>query len=189
MWQNRANLLVMVFQRSSKTILFITSCDHGQANVMLAVASELIQSSSSLAVHIASTSTLAPRVAQLGPHTQFHLLPGGSMIESYLASGHSIEHLRHEPGIRGAVSSFTNVDRMMQHWMDGMYLNLFETCISLLEKVTPQIVVIDPVCAPEIDACRNSKGGHKLVVLSPMGLKDLLIPVQPWSGVLWKYPA
>jgi hypothetical protein len=37
------------------------------------------------------------------------------MIESYQASGHSIENLRHPMGVGGAVSSFTNVDRMMQH--------------------------------------------------------------------------
>jgi hypothetical protein len=73
--------------------------------------------------------------------------------------------------------------------MDGMYLELYKTCKALLEDVVPNVVVIDPVCAPEIDACRNSKYGQNLVILSPLGLKDLLVPIQPWSAVLWKYPA
>ncbi|KAH8654648.1 hypothetical protein BGZ60DRAFT_331638, partial [Tricladium varicosporioides] len=167
-------------------ILFITCSDYGQANVMLSVASELLRSS--FAVHIASTATLAPRVEQLSPHARFHLLPGDSMFESYLAVGHGVEGIIHQPGIRGAVSSFTNVDRMMQHWMDGQYLALYENCVALLKDLAPNVVIVDPVCAPQIDACRSGMHKHKLVILSPMGLKDLLVPVQSWAGVLWKYP-
>lgn len=177
---------IMTDQGDPKSVLFITCSDYGQANVMLCVASELLQSS--FVVHIASTATLAPRVAQLGPHAQFHLISGDSMFETYLAAGHNIYEVTHRPGILGAVSSFTKVDRMMQNWMDGRYLALYGNCVALLKDLAPDVVIIDPLCAPEIDACRSGQHQQKLVILSPMGLKDLLVPVQPWGGILWKYP-
>ena len=169
-------------------ILFITSSDHGQANVILAVAEQLLRrSKSSFAIHIASTALLAQRVSQLGHNVNFHLLPGSSMFGGYLQSGYRINDLLHRPGMRGAVSSFDNVAKMMKHWMNGQYLEKHNACREILQNLSPIVVVIDPVCAPEIDACRLLR--LRLIVLSPMGLKDLLIPVQPWARVLWKYPA
>ena len=176
-------------KRPQKSILFITSSDHGQANVILAVAGQLLHHNpSSFAIHIASTASLRPRVAaEMGSQPTFHLLPGCSMFSSYLAAGHRISDMFHRPGMLGAVTSFNNVSKMMQHWMHGRYLALYQTCVELLQDVAPAVVVVDPVCGPEIDACRMR--GLKLVILSPMGLKDLLGPVQPWAGALWKYPA
>lgn len=180
---------IMAAQGRSHSVLFITSCDRGQANVILSVASEFLQSAPSFDVHIASTASLAPRVEKLHPNAWFHLRPGSSMFESYLSAGHSLHGLQHPPGSRGAISSITGVDRMMEHWKDGKYLVLYETCSALLREIAPQVVVVDPTLAPEIDACRYSQKGIKLVILSPMGLKDLLVPIQPRGGVLWKYPA
>jgi hypothetical protein len=171
-----------------ESVLFITSSDHGQANVILAVAGQLAHhGASSFTVHIASTAALGPRVAQLGTRAKFHLLPGCSMFGGYLEAGQRLDAMFHRPGMSGAVSSFNNVSKMMQHWMNGRYMTLYQTCVELLQELAPAVVVVDPVCAPEIDACRML--GQKLVILSPMGLKDLLGPVQPWAGVLWKYPA
>jgi hypothetical protein len=76
----------------------------------------------------------------------------------------------------------------MQHRLNGMYLTLYSACRKMLEDVRPAVVVVDTVCAPEIDACRHNDFGHKLMILSPMGLKDLLIPVQPWACVFMEVP-
>lgn len=171
-----------------KSILFITCSDHGQANVILAVAGQLLRhGTSSFAVHIASTATLGSRVAQLGKHAKFHLLPGSSMAESSLEAGNRVDAMFHRPGMRGAVSSFNNAPKALQHWMNGRYMTLYKTCVELLRELAPAVVIADPLSAPEIDACRML--GQKLVILFPMGLKDLLGSVQPWAGVLWKYPA
>jgi hypothetical protein len=86
-----SNVLPIVdTQTTSKFVLFITSCDYGQANVMLSVASELVKSTP-LSIHLASTSSLVLRVAKLSPDITFHLLPGTSMVESFLAAGHGIK--------------------------------------------------------------------------------------------------
>jgi len=175
-------------EENKRPILFITSSDHGQANVILAVAEQLLRDSKPPStIHIASTASLAQRVSQLGHHAHFHLLPGCSMFGGYLQAGYLLDDLIHRPGMRGAVSSFKNVPKMMKHWMNGKYLESYDACRKLLLELAPVVVVIDPICAPEIDACRLLR--LRLIVLSPMGLKDLLIPVQPWARVLWKYPA
>jgi len=172
------------------SIIFVTSSDFGQANVILAVAEQLLQhKESSFSVHIASTASLASRLAQLGPkpNAHFHSIPGDSMFGSYVKAGHQIDGLLHRPGVRGAISSFTNVPKMMEHWKNGQYLRSYNVCKEIIQQLLPAVVVVDPICAPEIDACRVL--GQKLIVLSPMGLKDLLVPVQPWGGMLWNYPA
>ncbi|KAL2832900.1 hypothetical protein BDW59DRAFT_180514 [Aspergillus cavernicola] len=177
------------------TILFLTNSELGQATVCLAVAHEfLIRLAHD--VHIASFSPLEPVVSQLNsraalltqsPTTTatFHPIPGISMIDAVTGSkSYEGSFTIHNIGFFGALDAYGKLMDCMVPWTEDEYMATYYSCVNIIQKLQPSIVVVDPLFAQGIDACRNLKCSH--VILSPNTLKDHV--VQPMLGNLWKYP-
>lgn len=162
-------------------VIFFTNCEYGQSNVILAVAKELVKQEG-FHVHIASSAALASRVdltcgnipAESNVTLSFHELPGKSMIEAAEAVI-GLKGLSHPPGLRGAINSYNKFPKMLSYWADPPYMERAEHCKSVLESVTPTVVVIDPTFGPAMDACKMLN--IKYVILAPIGLSDLVAAV------------
>ena len=89
-------------------VLFPTNCEHGQSNVVLAMAHQLLEGHD-VDVHFASWVPLDPRlwnifdeVPKMGQIT-FHLIPGLKMFDAVLKNFNPTrDSLSHAPGYAGA---------------------------------------------------------------------------------------
>ncbi|KAL5051589.1 hypothetical protein BDW71DRAFT_202752 [Aspergillus fruticulosus] len=184
------------------TILFVTNQELGQATVVLSVAHEfLIRQSHD--VHIASFSQLEPEISKLNAQAAratllqsssttatFHALPGRTMFEAAMDRGSSSSSSSstwfnaHNIGFFGARQAYTKLCNVVVPWTGDEYIEVYRRCIEIIKEVQPSIVVIEPLLAQAIDACR--KLGRKYAILSPNTAKDHV--VQPMLGNLWKFP-
>lgn len=173
----------------TRDIVFLTNSELGQCNVALAVAEEFLRRGD-FRVHMASFRALAPMVEELNERAgaaqpaEFHEIWGPSMTD--LASRSSIGLLYHRPGLKGAVEGFTKVRTAMSNWRSSEYAKAYRTCIEILEKIRPAVVVVDPILHVGLDACETTR--MRRVVLWPVPMKDVVILHQPKAGILWKYP-
>ncbi|RDW90469.1 glycosyltransferase family 1 protein [Aspergillus mulundensis] len=191
------------------SILFVTNQELGQATVALAVAHEfLIRQSHD--VHIASFPGLEPTVSHLNVQVQatllqssstsatFHALPGRSMAEAVMFGTGSNPSSRsssgspssswfnsHDIGLFGARKAYPMLCGLMVPWTGDEYIAAYNRCIEIIKEVQPSIVVIEPLLAQAIDACRMLQ--CKYVILSPNTAKDHV--VQPYLANLWKFPS
>jgi hypothetical protein len=94
--------------------------------------------------------------------------------------------LYHKPGIKGATEGFLKVSNAMSNWKPTEYARAYRSCLDILEKVSPAVVVIDPILHLGLDACENTTA--RKVILWPVPIKDVVVLDQPKAGVLWKYP-
>ncbi|KAL4783086.1 hypothetical protein BJX76DRAFT_348860 [Aspergillus varians] len=177
------------------TIVFLTNKELGQATGVLAVAHEFLIRQS-YTVHIASFPQLETAVTQLNtkaatlaPSTSttatFHPLPGRSMVDA-VSGSHPYDNWfgTHDIGFFGARRAYTKLCDFVAPWTGDEYIAAYRRCIEIIEQAKPSIVVVEPLLAQGIDACR--KLGCKYVLLSPNTVKDHVI--QPNLGNLWKYP-
>lgn len=174
----------------SQKILFLTNSELGQCNVAFAVAEEFLRRGE-FAVHLGSYSPLATLVEDLnkrvdcGRSAEFHEIPGPSMTD--LAIRSNVGLLFHRPGVRGATQGFAKVATAMRNWRPSEYRKAYESCTSMIEKLQPDVVVVDPILHVGLDACRAVKPA-RVVTLWPVPLKDVVIAIQPKVGIFWKYP-
>jgi 2-acylglycerol O-acyltransferase 1 len=182
-----------------KEVLFITDCEYGQSNVVLAVAHDLLLRNE-VDVHIASWIALKPRIIQLqdricqenptktvSPIT-FHNLPGLSMFESWLnETGYTKSRMCHAPGIRGAAHLRTLLSGLLHAWNPNDYIALYDWCADFAATLDPAVIVLDPFVPAAHDMCRTVPRNY--VVLSPCTLAAGIIPEQPRLAWVWKYPA
>ncbi|KAF3390421.1 hypothetical protein F1880_009304 [Penicillium rolfsii] len=175
---------------SSRTILFLTNSELGQCNVALAVAEEFLRRGE-LAVHFGSYSPLAALVDEMnnrincGRSAGFHEIPGPSMTD--LAIRSNVGLLFHRPGVKGATQGFAKVVTAIRNWRPSEYRIAYESCVAMIEKLRPDVVVIDPILHVGLDACRTVKPA-RVVILWPVPLKDVVVALQPKAGIFWKYP-
>ncbi|KAL4918150.1 hypothetical protein BDW62DRAFT_210643 [Aspergillus aurantiobrunneus] len=180
---------------TKQTLLFFTNRELGQATIVLAVAHEFLIRQS-YTVHIASFLQLEAAVSQLNakaatltqPATStatFHTLPGRYMVEAVSENNPDNNWFgTHGVGFLGALQAYNKLCDYAAPWNGDEYIAVFHRCIEIIEEVKPTIVIVDPLLAQAIDACR--KLGCKYVLLSPNTAKDHVI--QPMLGNLWKYP-
>ncbi|OJI99004.1 hypothetical protein ASPVEDRAFT_97195, partial [Aspergillus versicolor CBS 583.65] len=163
------------------TILFLTNSELGQASVVLAVAHELVHHSDVLVASFPALKTHADALS-----VPFHALPGRSMKETLADSG--LPYLpQHAPGRQGAVESYRNgLQRVVAPWEPEGYAPIYRACLDLISKLSPALVVVEPLFGPGQDACNVLE--QRYLVLSPATFKDHLVQAQPYLGVLWKYP-
>lgn len=182
-----------------KAVLFITDCEYGQSNVVLAVAHDLLLRNE-VDVHIASWAALKPRILQLQDRihqenpTQtvspiiFHNLPGLSMFESWLnETGYTKSRMSHAPGTRGAAHLRTLISGLLHAWNPDDYIALYNWCADFAATLDPAVIVLDPFVPAAHDMCRTVPRNY--VVLSPCTLAAGIIPEQPLLAGFWKYPA
>ncbi|CAG8099101.1 unnamed protein product [Penicillium salamii] len=170
------------------TILFMTSPEHGQSNVALAVAGEFVNRGE-FEVHIASFKGLSTRIQELNEQVDynrvihFHAIAGSSLSE---VTARQTAQLAHRPGIAGTLDGCYKINFSVLGWQPEEYLRSYRSCLEILKEVNPAVVVADPLLHLGLDAARILR--MRIVILWPVPLKDVVITVQPKAGILWKYP-
>jgi hypothetical protein len=173
---------------ATKTILFLTSAEHGQSNVALAVAEEFLHRGE-FEIHIASYKDLSARVQAINDQAdhdrviRFHTIAGLSITE---VTARISADIRHQPGLAGVRDGCNNINASVLGWKPDEYIQSYRSCLEILRNVRPTVVVADPLLHLGIDAARSLDS--RMVILWPVPLKDVVITVQPRAGILWKYP-
>lgn len=175
-------------------ILFLTNCELGQASVCLAVADEFL--TRQYPVHIGSFGSLQNAVSTLNHHSSvtssstasevtFHLIKGRAMRESVQLNRELNIFNIHEVGFWGALKAYKAVlPTMVIPWSGPEYMEGYTSCVEIIDKVQPGMIVVDPLLSQAKDACHML--GRQFVILSPNTFKEH-VP-QPLLANLWKYP-
>ncbi|XMA17233.1 hypothetical protein WAI453_010024 [Rhynchosporium graminicola] len=174
-----------------KRILFFTSSEYGQANVVLAVASELLNMQK-YEIHIASFSPLRRRVDELnkltprdGLRSVFHSIACPAALDALVAKNEFIGP--YSPGVRGAIKTYkVTLPAMASTWTEAEYMSSYQRCLDIINSVDPNIIVVDPLMSQGLEACNTLS--RKRVVLSPNTFLELLRKEQPIYSQLFKIP-
>lgn len=169
-------------------ILFLTSPEHGQSNVALAVAEEFLHRGE-FEVHIASFKELSARVQAINDKAEyeqvihFHPIAGPSLSEIVPRTTPDISH---RPGLAGTHDACNIINISVLGWTPDEYILSYRSCLEILKDVRPVVVVADPLLHLGLDAARSVDS--RIAILWPVPLKDVVITVQPKAGIFWKYP-
>jgi len=175
-----------------KKILFLTSSEYGQANVILAVAYELLLRQE-YDIHIASFAPLEIRIEDLNalipknanPAT-FHTIFGPSLSQCLEEKDEFIGP--YPPGIKGAFKTYrVTLPSMATAYNEAQYMAGYKSCVEILKSVEPDLIVIEPMLDQGLDACKTLSRTY--VVLSPNTFQELLRYKQPTHKILCKNPA
>lgn len=177
-----------------KKILFLTSSEYGQANVILAVAYELLLRRE-YEIHIASFAPLSGRIKDLNELAKtcgsipavFHTVPGPSALEALSAKDEFVGP--YPPGIRGAIDTYrVTLPAMAAAWDENEYMLGYESCVYILQSLKPDMVIVDPLFSQGLEACTQLS--WKCVILSPNTFQEILRKRQPLSRFQFsRYPA
>lgn len=187
-----------------KTVLFLTNSERGQANVVLAVAYELLLRDE-VDVHIASWTPLEARVAELNKRYQFsaatptkpgttaacrspgritfHTCPFLPLLATITANTcYTVADMPHKPGYDAGYSGTAHfrdfVPAILAPWNPPEYLEIVEWSGALATKLATALVVVDPLLGPAHDMVRKMHLSH--LVLSPCSLAAGLMALKPW---------
>lgn len=173
---------------AKQSILFLTSPEHGQSNVSLAVAEEFLHRGE-FEVHVASFKELTARVQAINDQADyddvihFHTIAGPCMSDIVTRVTTDISH---RPGLAGTRDGCNKINLSVLGWKPEEYIRSYRSCLEILNDVHPVVVVADPLLHLGLDAARSLD--MRIVVLWPVPLKDVVITVQPKAGIFWKYP-
>lgn len=175
-----------------KKITFFTSSEYGQANVVLAVAYELLLRQE-YEVNIASFAPLQKRVQELNllvlENTSpaiFHTITGPSITQVLEENGGFLGPF--PPTIKGALQTYrVTLPALATAWDILQYMVGYESCLEILKSVDADLVVIEPLMDQGLEACRKLSRKH--VVLSPNTYQEILRKQQPVLTKYCKVPA
>jgi hypothetical protein len=175
-----------------KKILFFTSSEYGQANVILAVAYELLLKRE-YDIQIVSFGPLKNRTKDLNKLASsehldpaiFHSVPVLSPMEAVRRKG-SIGPF--PPGVSGALKTYRiTLPAIATAWDGPEYMAGYEFCFERIHTINPDIIVIDPLFDQGLQACKTALRNY--VVLSPNTFQEILRKQQPFLNQLCRYPA
>lgn len=174
-----------------KRVLFLTASEYGEANVVLAVAYELLLRQK-YEVHIGSFSPLKSRVEELNTLAStpnpavFHTVAGPSINEILTARDDFFGP--YPPGIQGAIDSFrVSIPVIATAWDGPGYMVGYESCLEIIREVKPDLLVVGSLMNQGHDACQTLQ--MKCVILSPNTFREILMKQQPVLSQLLVYPA
>ena len=186
-----------------KRVLFMTYSEHGQAQIHLSTAFELL-SQPDVEVHVASFEELAPRTVQISQlfnqqdesshlkKINFHLIDYPSMVKAA-----PDKRPMHRPGFFGAMDGCRNMTRYLLCWKPAQHIGIVQRCAEIVDEVRPDLVVVDSLFSQALDMCRQKlalkdilppEGRPEYVLLSPLDFSMSLTDVQPGLAGWWKYP-
>ncbi|PVH87699.1 glycosyltransferase family 1 protein [Cadophora sp. DSE1049] len=174
-----------------KRILFFTSSEYGQANVILAVSYELLILQK-YEVHIASFAPLQGRIHELNEllpkqatPAVFHCIAGPAALDALAAKDEFIGPF--SPGIRGALNTYRfTLPAMADTWSEFEYMSGYQRCLEIVGSVEPDIIIVDPLMSQGLEACNTLS--RKYVVLSPNTFLELLRKKQSLLSQFLKIP-
>jgi hypothetical protein len=176
-----------------KRILFLTSSEYGECNVILAVIYELLLRQN-YEIHIASFSPLESRIKELnslaaGPESIqaiFHTIAGLSAEELF----HAKEGFfgPYPPGIRGSINTYkVTIPVVATAWDGPAYMVGYKSCLEIIHNVQPDLLVCGSLMNQAQDACQTLQ--RKYLILSPNTYREILGKQQPILTQLFRYPA
>ena len=186
-----------------KRVLFFTHSEHGQAQVHLSTAYELL-SQPNVELHVASFEELAPRTVQISQffdqqnesspkrEIKFHLIDYPSMKKLKKSS-----EAVHPGGFFGALGAYRNMIRILLCWSPAQYVGMVQRCSDIVDEVQPDVVVVDSLFSQALDMCRQRfarkdeplrEDRAKYAILSPLDFSTTLSDIQPALAAWWKIP-
>ncbi|KAL0058554.1 hypothetical protein AAF712_014766 [Marasmius tenuissimus] len=188
-------------------ILVFTYDDYGQANPMLSIVHELAVMQPDIELHVASFKPLDKRLPHLqslidrerarrDPNSSltptkdivFHACKGISNMQDFGLHSGGMKELPHPGGLRGCFRTTKNLDYLVAPLDGPEYLESFVQCRELIEEeVQPEIVVVDILFRPALDACRALN--QRFVVMNTISYKECAAMDQPVLDLLTRIPA
>lgn len=183
-----------------KKILFLCSSDYGQANVILATSYALLATGASVELHIGSEHAMKPEVEATvklandllkvaAPYIiHFHGMDGTSHFQAMMRPGAGVKEAWSlpVPNFRNAAIFMAHFPQAAMPWDSAEFVDMYAQNVTVLQKVAPDLVVVDPLYIPGITAAQQLK--VKWTVLAPNTIKDFAAVHQPRGAGLWKYP-
>ena len=170
-------------------ILLLTLSEYGQANSILALATELGQRSD-LDVHVGTFAPLEKRVNSIRSRSKspvtFHTLRGSTYGEAAVKKGLNAITFPHPPSNKSN-KALHMIGPVLVPWTDEEYLRLIQEVEQIVNSLEADTVVIDTLFSPAVDACRLS--GRRYMLSSPNQTLDLVRMSQPRLRGFWYYPA
>ncbi|GFZ44334.1 hypothetical protein JCM24511_02056 [Saitozyma sp. JCM 24511] len=172
------------------SILFLTSPEHGQSNVHLAVIASLQDRHGDLLdIHLASFKSLQKR-CPLG--VTFNVVVGKPLTERHNMAK-AQDFAKTSPGFFGACWGFPLLSTIFSPETPDEYVATARSIDQLILDTQPALIVVDPGFLPAKDASLQS--GRATVMLSPNTLKENAAPEQglgifriPCMGIGYTYP-
>ncbi|PYH88142.1 UDP-Glycosyltransferase/glycogen phosphorylase [Aspergillus ellipticus CBS 707.79] len=176
-------------------VLFLANSEHGQTNIILAITHELLVQGN-VDVHIGSFPVLERRVEKLladnasayddafRSRVHFHPVRGPSNIDVFVRTGK--RGAFHPPGYHGAVLGFQSLCEDIWGWTEDEYVDIYESCVEIINEVKPSAIAIDFFFLQGRDAAYNT--GHTAILINTTSLSHIVLGMQPYSAALWKYP-
>jgi hypothetical protein len=146
---------------SLKTVLFFTGSEYGQANVVLAIAYELLQSNcdvriASFPAKARAGDSIQKRILALGngvygsiptgKHPVFHAIKSASMIEVILRTRIDSADFVHGTGVKEAVRMAPILVYSLCAWDGPEYMEGAESCIEIIKRVQSDVIVVENLC-------------------------------------------
>ena len=170
-------------------VLLLTLPEYGQANSLLALATELGRRSD-LDVHVGSFAPLEKRVgsirSRLGSPVTFHTIRATSYAEAVFRHDLNATTVPHPPSNRSN-KQLHFVTTALVPWTNEEYRCLAQEIEQIINSLDADAVIIDTLFSAAIDACRLS--GRRYLLSSPNQTLDLVRMSQPKLRALWYYPA
>ena len=170
-------------------VLLLTLSERGQANSILALTTELGRRSD-LDIHVGSFSLLEKRVdsihAQSRSPVTFHTIHGSSYTDASSKAGLGWVALVHPPSNKSN-KPLDIFGTALVPWNDEEYWHLVQEIERIIDSLDADVVVIDILFSPAVDACRLS--GRRYILNCPNQSLDLVRLSQPNLRGIWYYPA
>ncbi|GAB1315439.1 hypothetical protein MFIFM68171_05649 [Madurella fahalii] len=178
-----------------KKILLVTNSELGQANVFLAAGHALYPLDADVQVHYASFPALSKSVSKASDHALrcspgahpfvFHPLDGTSMIDAFEAVN-GVQAISKRPGFFNTTEYLRTMMKVVLPWAASDFVTIFQSTVQIIERVAPDLVVVDALFGPGLTACHHLDVKH--IILTPNALKDIALACQPFGAMFWKYP-
>ncbi|KAH8655235.1 hypothetical protein BX600DRAFT_469359 [Xylariales sp. PMI_506] len=185
------------------TVLFLSNCEAGLSNTLVATAAALLERHPDVEVHFASFPTLGKKISRVSSYgLNQSAQPGSSRSDEIifhpLTSAPSLKFASqdmdsdwsdfiHPPGLSGLKTQIWDLKSWMEPWGAEHHLALYREIRQLIDdEIDPALVVLDTFFRPAVDAARGSNRLHSLV--SPNQLIDNFIAMQPRGTMMWKFP-
>ncbi|KAM3558784.1 hypothetical protein ARSEF4850_004444 [Beauveria asiatica] len=180
----------------AKKIPMLTNSEHGQANVFLATAHELLQLDQTAKVYICSFPALGPSVDSIrelnnkkpaGSRLEFISLAGPSWKDALFGRPeHQFQELNDIRPTVWNVAKAAKLTRIACPWTAEELCSLVKEIEKIIENVNPDLTVVDNLFTPAVTICYKLK--PQWMVLSPNTYKEFALAKQPNQQYYWKYP-
>lgn len=185
-------------KNASPKVLFLTNSDRGQASIHLATAHTLLSEyGDALQIHFASFPGIGAAVEQASRQAAtrdadrqitFHPVQGTPYKTAIQERGLNMTTVRQRPGLWGSERFSFIIELAYMPWTGPEYLEVVASVREIVERVQPDLAVIDILFSPGVDTVEATMGNRSHVILSPNDMKDMLAAVHPQAKSLWHYP-